>query len=137
MRGARSGDPRASVLLLLALRARRRAVRPPGRLRGAGRRREGPPGRPPKDGRVPREGRTGLRTPPGPDRAVRRPVGRYLYLEVTTHPPRGPHAGLTTRAFPGSTGRRDPTPPSRCGVGPARGRALPASDGRAQRPRPA
>src|SRR2546425_13044884 len=87
MRSARAGDPRASVLLLLALRPRQRSVRPKGRLRGKGRRREVPPGHPPKDGRVPREGRAGFRPPEGPDRAVRRPRVRYLHLEVTTRLP--------------------------------------------------
>src|SRR6267143_4751490 len=87
MRGTRAGDPRASVLLLLALRTRWRTVRPQRRLRGEGRGREVPPGHPPKDGRVPREGGAGLRPPEGPDRAVRRPRGCYLHLEVTTRLP--------------------------------------------------
>src|SRR2546427_4992180 len=135
VRGTRAGDPRASVLLLLALRARGRAVRPAGRLHGAGRGRKGPSGHPPTDGRVPREGRAGIRSPAGPDRAVRRPRGCYLYLEVTIPPPRGLSPGVTDPASPGSTAPGGPAPPSRSGTRQARGRAPPGSDGRAPRRR--
>src|SRR3989454_2132211 len=135
LRGTRAGDPRASVLLLLALRARRRAVRPPRRLRGTDRRREGPPGHPPKDGGVPREGRAGVRPPEGPDRAARRPRRCYLYLEVTIRLSGRASPGVTSRASPGSTAPRNPAPSSRSGTGRARGRAPPGSDGRAPRRR--
>src|SRR6267143_5886383 len=98
MRGARAGDPRTSVLLLLALRARGRPVRPPGGLSRAGRRRAGPPRGPATDGLLPRQGRAGLRPPASPDRAARRPRGRgYLYLEeVTRTPPPFLAHGVTT-----------------------------------------
>src|SRR3990172_4891529 len=79
----------AAVLLLLALRARGRAVRPEGRLRGAGGRRPGPPGPPAPDGRVPRAGGAGDRPPKGEDRTADR-EGAYLYLKVRPHHPPPP-----------------------------------------------
>src|SRR6266545_2023111 len=71
---------RTTVLLLLALRADERSVRPQGGLRGSRRLRGGEGGSPPPDGRLPPEGGTGVRATASTDRGPRRVL--YLCLEV-------------------------------------------------------
>src|SRR3990172_2024564 len=105
MRGARAGLRRPSVLLLLALRARRRSVRAPRGLRRPGRLRKGEAESPATPPGVPSEGGAGVRPAEDEDRG---PRGRrtYLRLEVrTTGRPRvlaSPHS-MYRRASAGGT----------------------------------